>query len=161
MQGAPRFVEIVRFSCIWNFTTIVFTLVCCIYGVHALVSGHYDDVIMTTIASQITSLTVVYSVVYSGADQRNINAPRHWPLCGEFTGTGEFPAQRASCEENVSIWWRHHGKVWVNFSPKSRFKSTVVPVMAQFLVAPNHYLNHCWPWRFHTFTSQGIDKFIG
>ena len=22
--------------------------------------------------------------------------PRHWPLCGEFTGTGEFPAQRAS-----------------------------------------------------------------
>ena len=69
---------------------------------------HYDDVIMTTIASQITSLTVVYSVVYSGADQRNIKAPRHWPLCGEFTGTGEFPAQRASYAENVSIWWRHH-----------------------------------------------------
>ena len=31
--------------------------------------GHYDDVIMTTLASQITSLTVVYSTVYSGADQ--------------------------------------------------------------------------------------------
>ena len=25
-------------------------------------------------------------------------------------GTGEFPAQRASYAENVSIWWRHHGK---------------------------------------------------
>ena len=24
-------------------------------------------------------------------------------------GTGEFPAQRASYAENVSIWWRHHG----------------------------------------------------
>ena len=35
--------------------------------------------------------------------------PRHWPLCGELTGTGEFPAQRASYAENVSIWWRHHG----------------------------------------------------
>ena len=23
--------------------------------------------------------------------------------------TGEFPAHRASKEENVSIWWRHHG----------------------------------------------------
>ena len=23
-------------------------------------------------------------------------------------GTGEFPAQRASYAENVSIWWRHH-----------------------------------------------------
>ena len=31
---------------------------------------HYIDVIMTTIASQITTLTMVYSIVYSGADQR-------------------------------------------------------------------------------------------
>ena len=31
---------------------------------------HYNDVIMTTMASQITSLTVVYSTVYSDADQR-------------------------------------------------------------------------------------------
>ena len=36
--------------------------------------------------------------------------PHHWPLCGEFTGPGEFPAQRASNAENVSIWWRHHGQ---------------------------------------------------
>ena len=40
--------------------------------------------------------------------KENIKAPRHWPLCGEFTGTGEFHAQRASNAENVSIWWRHH-----------------------------------------------------
>ena len=31
---------------------------------------HYNDVIMTTIASQITSLTIAYSTVYSDADQR-------------------------------------------------------------------------------------------
>ena len=31
---------------------------------------HYIDVIMTKMASQITSLTVVYSTVYSDADQR-------------------------------------------------------------------------------------------
>ena len=31
---------------------------------------HYDDVIMSEIASQITSLTIVYSTVYSDADQR-------------------------------------------------------------------------------------------
>ena len=30
---------------------------------------HYDDVIMGTMASQITSLTNVYSIVYSGTDQ--------------------------------------------------------------------------------------------
>ena len=32
--------------------------------------GHYSDVIMGTVASQITSLTIVYSTVYSGADAR-------------------------------------------------------------------------------------------
>ena len=33
-------------------------------------SWHYNDVIMSAMASQILSLTVVYSSVYSGADQR-------------------------------------------------------------------------------------------
>ena len=40
--------------------------------------------------------------------KENITAPRHWPLCREFTG--EFPVQMASNAENVSIWWRHHEK---------------------------------------------------
>ena len=31
---------------------------------------HYRDIIMSAMASQITSLTIVYSTVYSGADQR-------------------------------------------------------------------------------------------
>ena len=33
-------------------------------------SIHYNDVIMSSLASQITSLTIVYSTVYSRADQR-------------------------------------------------------------------------------------------
>ena len=32
--------------------------------------GHYDDVIMSAIASQMASLTIVYSIVYSGTGQR-------------------------------------------------------------------------------------------
>ena len=32
--------------------------------------SHYNDDIMDALASQITSLTIVYSIVYSGADQR-------------------------------------------------------------------------------------------
>ena len=35
----------------------------------ALHGSHYSDVIMSAMASQITSLTIVYSSVYSGADQ--------------------------------------------------------------------------------------------
>ena len=58
---------------------------------------HYDDVIMDSIASQITSLTIVYSNVYSGADQSKhqssaslafvwgihrgpVNSPHKWPV---------------------------------------------------------------------------------
>ena len=34
-------------------------------------------------------------------------------LCvGNSPETGEFPAQRASDAENVSIWWRHHVAHW-------------------------------------------------
>ena len=57
----------------------------------------YDDVIMGTIASQITSLIIVYSTVYSGADQSKhqssaslafvwgihrgpVNSPHKWPV---------------------------------------------------------------------------------
>ena len=38
----------------------------------------------------------------------NIKAPRHWPLCGEFTGNRWIPCTYASNAVNVSIWWRHH-----------------------------------------------------
>ena len=64
---------------------------------------------MGTVASQITSLTVVYSTVYSDADQRKHQSLRVSGLCvGNSPGTGEFPAQMASNAENVSIWRRHH-----------------------------------------------------
>ena len=56
---------------------------------------------MDSMASQITSRTIVNSAVYAGVDQRKHQSsasPR----------TGEFPTQMASNAENVSIWWRHH-----------------------------------------------------
>ena len=62
---------------------------------------------MTMMASQITSLRIVYPTIYSGADQRQ---DRVSGLCaGNSPVTGDFPAQRASNAENVSIWWRHKG----------------------------------------------------
>ena len=67
---------------------------------------------MGAIASQITSPTIVYSTVYSDADQRKILKLRVTGLCaGNSPGTGEFHAQMASNAENISIWWRHHDVV--------------------------------------------------
>ena len=56
---------------------------------HWLIRLHHIDVIMRVMASQITSLMIVYSTVCSGRE--NIKAPRHWPLWGEFTGGRWIP----------------------------------------------------------------------
>ena len=63
----------------------------------ARTASHYDDVIMSLMASQITRHTIVYSTVYSDADQREhqssawlafvwgihrgpVNSPHKWPV---------------------------------------------------------------------------------
>ena len=79
-----------------------------------VITYHYDDVIMGTMASQITSLTIVYLTVYSGSDKKKTSKLHVTGLCvGNSPVTGEFPAQMASNTENVSIWWRHHAIVFV------------------------------------------------
>ena len=47
---------------------------------------HYNDVIMSPMTIWITGVSIGYSTACSGVDHRNIKAPRHWPLWGEFTG---------------------------------------------------------------------------
>ena len=63
---------------------------------------------MSLMASQITSLTIIYSTVYSGADQRKHKSFTTLAFVRGIHRTGEFPAQMASNAENISIWWRHH-----------------------------------------------------
>ena len=76
-------------------------VVCTIIGKVSRVTGHwhhyYNNIIMGVIASQITSLTIVYSTAYSDADQRKhqssaslvfvrgihrgtVNSPHKWPV---------------------------------------------------------------------------------
>ena len=43
--------------------------------------------------------------------KENITAMHHWPLWGNSLVISEFPTQRASNTENVSIWWHHHGNI--------------------------------------------------
>ena len=84
---------------------------------------HYDDVIMSTIASQITSLTIVYSTIYSGADQSKhqssaslafvwgihrgpVNSPHKWPVTQKmfpFDDVIMKPASLAVCEEKPPV----------------------------------------------------------
>ena len=52
---------------------------------------HYNDIIMGAMATQIISLTNVYSTVIQAQVKENIKAPRHWPMCEEFTGDRWIP----------------------------------------------------------------------
>ena len=71
--------------------------------------SHYSDVILSTIASQITSFAIVYSTVFSDTDERKhqssaslafVRVIRRWSV--------NSTAQRDSNAGNVAIWWRHH-----------------------------------------------------
>ena len=92
---------------------------------------HYDDVIMGVIASQITSLTIVYPIVYSDADQRKhqssaslafvrgihrgpMNSPHKWPIMRKMfpfddviMGKNNGPAQAWYNEQiNIHIFFK-------------------------------------------------------
>ena len=154
---------------------------------------HYNDAIMSAMSSQITSLTIVYSSVYSGTIQRKHQNSASlvfvcvcvWWVGGLGGGVGgglgggvggglgggvgggggggvggvgvggvgggggggwggggvggwggggagggggspvtdEFPSQRVSYVENVSIWWRHHAELL----PKDHLQSNIWP----------------------------------
>ena len=67
---------------------------------------------MSAMASQITSLTVVYSIVYSGADQRKHQSSASLAFVRGIHRGRWIPAQKTSNAENVSIWWRHHDCIY-------------------------------------------------
>ena len=74
-----------------------------------LAGKHNYDIIMSAMVSQIIGVSIVFSTIYWGADQRKRQSCASLAsLCGNSPVTGEFPAQMASTAENVSIWWRHH-----------------------------------------------------
>ena len=73
---------------------------------HGTKMEQYNDVVMGAIASQITSLTIVYSIVYSDADQRKhqssaslafvrwihrwpVNSPHKWPVTRKMFPFGD------------------------------------------------------------------------
>ena len=85
-------------NCLSNFNDIlVFST---IYEHWECRSSHYCDVIMCAMASQITSLTVVYSTVYSGPAQRKHQSSASLAvLRGIHRSPVNFPSQMASYAE--------------------------------------------------------------
>ena len=101
---------------------------------------HYSDVIMSAIASQITSLAIVYSTVYSGANQRKhqssaslafVRGIRRWPVKSQHKG----PATRKMLPfDDVIMQYR---LIWANWNNQPRCKMI-------------DHLKHSTPLWFHT-----------
>ena len=98
--------NLLRASQIWSLVCVVST------------PKHYDDVIMGAMASQITSLTIVYSTVYSGADQRKhqssaslafvrgihlgpVISPHKWPVMRKMFPFDDVNGGDASSERSL------------------------------------------------------------
>ena len=84
---------------------------------------HYNDVITSAMASQITSLTIVFfSIVYSGANQRKHQSSASLAFVRWIHLSPVFPAQMASNAKIVSIWFRHHDfGIMVDTPPQARY----------------------------------------
>ena len=113
--------------------------------------NHYGDVIMGTIASQITSLTIVYSTVYSGADQRKhqssaslafvrgihrwpVNSPHKWPVTRKM-----FPLDDVIMTNDISF--SRHDLIQFQYD---------VPVAVKWLSRAQRerwILKHFRPWQ--------------
>ena len=77
-----------------------------------VMSTKSGDVMMSTMASQITGVRIVYLTRLFRRRSKKTSKLRDTSLCeGNSPVNDEFPAQRASNTEKLSIWWRHHG-VW-------------------------------------------------
>ena len=121
---------------------------------------HYDDVIMGAMASQITSLTIDYSTVHSGADQRKhqssdslasvqgihrgpVDSPHKWPVTRKM-----FPFDDVIMEtENVSTWGGLELPIF-GFMPNA---------LTYWAIRARHLLSHVfeyWLWRCRYFLSK-------
>ena len=105
---------------------------------------------MDTMTSRITSLTIVYSTIYSGADQSKHQSSASlafvWGIHRELPAVpGEFPAQMASNAENVSIRSRHHetgqdGQIRIHENEQSIFQRICVMSIELVRLIKSNYL---------------------
>ena len=133
-----------RVSCIWGFTEFMNHYEETAFHFHRSSSewtrrmdtldiNHYNDAIMDPRASQITSLTIIYSTAYSGADQRNhqssasltfvrgihrwpVNSPHKWPVTRKMFSCDDFFMNEINSSSNNASNIILYGMLALNFS---------------------------------------------
>ena len=116
---------------------------------------HYNDVIMTTIVSQITSLAVVYSTVYSDVDQRKHQSSASLAFVWGFHRDRWIPRTegqlRVKCFHMMTSSWRKWHYCLYNGPPKILEDAFILkPVIifdatvCETVVSGGHYHKGVW-----------------
>ena len=129
--------------CYYNWCPVVYILV------------HYDDVTVSLMASHITSLTIVYSTVYSGADQRkhqssaslafvwgihrgSVNSPHKWPVTRKmFPSDDVIMASQNTKWMNLKLLNKQDSVPWLvtySYKDQGTINSQLIPVFFIFRV---------------------------
>ena len=140
------------------------------FGVNRM--SHYCDVIMGAMTSQITSLTIVYSIVYSGADKIKlqssaslafvweihrlpVNSPHKWPVTQKMF---QFDVIMLVADTRDNLLWavaRSSLKLWVLIWSQA--------LWAVFVQVYKTYLAHYAPcnhiFAFHLFSEFTVPSF--
>ena len=104
-------------------TLMVYNIIASMAFGKTWVCYHYDDVIMGAMASQITSLTIVYLIVYLGTEQRKhqssaslafvwgihrgpVNSPHKWPVTRKMSPFDDVINHTRSWQYNKWQRWK-------------------------------------------------------
>ena len=117
---------------------------------------HYNDVMMSVLASPIIGVSIVYSTLCSGVDQRKHQSSASLAF---VRGIHRWPSQRANNAKNVSIWWRHHGR---RKCLKAFLAEWLRPVAPRYLVPPSvaRILNYHNDFIANNFTIKAFELHI-
>ena len=161
---------------IWQQTNgcVVLHLVSSVYEFSRWLISHYNDVIMNTMVSQITSFTIIYSTIYSRRGSKKISKLRVTGLCeGNSPVTSEFLAQRGPVMRKMfpfdDVIMSVDGnmgqgmKVLLSFHSKTRQQDRPDPYSLSYdilcvrnqMTAP-YYLNGAASWFLTQITQQRI-----
>ena len=118
--------------------------------------SHYNGVIMGTMAPQITSLTIFYSTVYSGAAQRKYHS-RHW--LWQVNSPQKCPVMRKMFPfDDVIMLWMYNMVIdWLQFQSK-----IMKPVNIRFIyfIRSSDWISQSLPWNRCTYPTQSNRQWL-
>ena len=87
-----------------------------VVGYGGMYPEHYSDAIMSAMASQITGVSIVCSIICSGADNRKPQSSASLVFMMGIHQWQVYSPHKGPVTRKYSIWWRHHDATTTRWS---------------------------------------------